>query len=159
MPDGFVRLPAALTAQTIRTALALSVPESTTTTTTATTTPTTTATATTTFDPGPSSTPFDLSPGQVSPTASGDAAPTAPTQNVGARSAEVVSKAPVPFATPALRLASAGGERFAVPIILVVGMLALAFGTSDILRRRLPFIVTSTRRRRERRRNQPTADS
>ena len=158
LPDGFVRLPAALTAQTSRTALALSVPESTTTTTTPTTT-TTTTTPATTLDPGPSSTPFDLSPGQVSPTASGGAVPTAPTQNVGARSAKVVGKAPVPFATPALRLASAGGERFAVPIILVVGMLALAFGTSDILGRRLRLMVASTRRRRERRRVQPRADS
>jgi hypothetical protein len=54
--------------------------------------------------------------------------------------------ASVPFATPALLLASAGDERFAIPVILSLGALAFAFALSGFARRRTRSLLRSTRR-------------
>jgi hypothetical protein len=158
LPAGFVPLPQPLAAQTLRAASALFVPPPTT---------TTTVVPTTTTLPGGGSTPFV--PGPISPSyfpapLSGSGGTDGIATAAGAPRAKVrrLRSGPtttVPFATPQLLLASAGGERFAIPVILSLGTLAFAFALSGIARRRTTSVIRSVRRRRMLRKNRQSGEA
>lgn len=137
LPQGFVPLPKSLVEQTARIAAALFVPPTTTTT-------TTTTTPSVPFDPNagffqrPPSTPLESSTTVM----------TAAKPKANVRSAPLPPTTRAPVEVPAFLLASAGGERFALPIILPLGLLAFAFASSGVIRRRTTALVAAARRRR-----------
>jgi hypothetical protein len=159
LPDGFVPLPDALSTQTLRIAAALESSPSTTAATTATATATT-GTATTTATTNA----FGFAGGTYS-NGSATAAPFnrgAPTRAMATTIAPGVTPTSVPKrvaevatsrAEPSLLLAAAGAERFALLIVLIIGLFALTLVAIDRARRRAPWLIASTRRRLERRRS------
>jgi hypothetical protein len=56
----------------------------------------------------------------------------------------------VPFATPSFLLASAGGERFAIPVLFLLALLAFAFALSGVVRRGSSRLTRSTKGLRNR---------
>jgi hypothetical protein len=145
LPAGFIPLPSALLAQTAHTASALIVPGRPVPPTTTTTPPPTTS--------GPGNLPFLPNPVTSSyypaplsgPGATGT--PGAPgTSKSPARTVNSGPNTTAPFALPSFLLASAGGERFAVPVILSLGILSFAFALSGVARRRTASLLRSTRR-------------
>jgi hypothetical protein len=121
LPDGFVPLPSRLSEQTLRTAAAL-VP------------PPTTATVPSTFVPVST---FDTSSVSSSSSATSGSTNASATPAPPASRPIKVAVKDVPRAKPVLAISPAGPERFAFPIVLLVGLLAFAFGAADLTRRKV----------------------
>ena len=127
LPDGFVPMPAGLAAETTQVADVLAPPPTTTTTTPASAAPISVV------DPGSfAGAPTEPAPASAAP---GSAPPP------GATSAAVAVKAAENAerrrTEPVFAVSSSGPERFALPIVLLVGLLAFAFGAADLTRRKL----------------------
>jgi ABC-type phosphate transport system substrate-binding protein len=146
LPPGFVTLPAALAAQALKTADAL--------------TPTTTTTNGSSSTPSPANAADHAfasgepiaSPGDSSATAANPPSGGTDATASGAAAAAHETRAPKGAsrphtAQPIFALASANPERLALPILLLLGLLAFALTCADSVRRRGPSVVASARRR------------
>jgi hypothetical protein len=144
LPAGFIPLPSALLAQTAHTASTLIVPGRPVPPTTTSTVPLTSL--------GPTGLPFlpnlvgsSYYPAPLSGPGATDTPGAPGTSRSPARTVKSAPDATVPFSMPSFLLASAGGERFALPVILSLGILAFAFALSGVARRRTSSVLRSTR--------------